>query len=234
MRKKHHLLLTFLVTLFALLDLSVCATGTYAWFVTKNTVDTSGISMKIYTQDLDLTYKIYKYLDDDKRAIDATDDPNGLVLTKYDSVITSRNENTAIILEFNISGEVPTGHNSFCLSAHCTNGYTDTRYLSNIIGLKFAVTDSITGNDADTLYHSATTYFNNAPVYTFKNNSTKVLDIDYSINNYSNYLHNGVLKLYLQLDYVPELVKQFEFSFDDISTTSFTNDLTLINCYIEA
>lgn len=231
--KKRHRLLTFLVTLFALFDLLVCGMGCYAWFVTKNTVSASGIQMRIYTQDLDLSYKIYKYSDDEKCAIDVTNQDDALALQEYDSVITSRNDNTPIIIEFNLRGEKITGDNSICLSVTCTDPATDTRYLSNIVGLKFATTTAITGDSTADIYDSAVNYFKDVNSYTFKNGDNKTSEIVYTATNYTSYIVNNVLKIYMQLDYEPSLVQQFEFSFDDVTTTSFTNDLTLMRFYIE-
>jgi hypothetical protein len=217
-------------TLFALFNLTTCFVGTYAWFVASQSTNAAEMQVQMYTHELDMSYRVYKYDDNVKAPVDATGTEGALILPEYDSVIVSRNENTAIILEFLVSG-IALGENiPLTISAYCSNNSASSRCISNIIALKFATISSITSYIAADIYTQAVDYFVDVDGSQFVNNGNKTQTITYALNDYAAELVNGALRLFIMIDYVPALVDSFEFSFDDASTTAFSNDLTSINC----
>lgn len=225
---KHTKLKTILATIVVIFNLFVCFAGTYAWFVTVQKQGASGMQVQMYTHELDMNYNVYKYSDDDKAPINATGLPGALSLVEYDSVIKSRNENTPIIIEFLITGMALGENIPIYINTHCNETQATTHYLSNIIELKFAVIDSIVSNDVEVIYNSATSYFSNVSGVKFREGNTKTQDVIYTLSNYNA---SNSLRLYIQLDYSEELIDTFEFTLSDSTTTTFLNDLTLIECY---
>lgn len=210
-------------------------TGTYAWFVMTRVNNASAMYVQMYTHELDMSYRVYKYDDNLKEAIDATGLPDALTLPKYDSVIKSRNVNTPIILEFIVTGVALEENIPLYINTHCQNTTTTDRVLSNIVQLQFSSINSITSSDTNIIYNESLNYFdeNSIPEITFKNGNNKTQDVVYTLTNYQDAVLNNSLKIYIKLDYSIDLIDQFEFSITDSTTTSFNNDLTLINCYTD-
>lgn len=226
---KHKNLKLFATTFLVIFNLFMCFAGTYAWFVVTKTNTANNLQVQMYTHELDMSYRVYKYSDDDKAPINATGLPDALSLVKYDSVIKSRNENTPIIIEFLITGMALEDNMPIYISTHCNETYATTNYLSNIIELKFGIIESIISDDANIVYNTATSYFNDISGVKFRQqNNTKVQDVVYTITNYNV---SSALRLYIQLDYSEELIDTFEFTLSDSTTTTFLNDITLIKCY---
>ena len=224
-----------LATALVLFDLFSCFAGTYAWFTAARTNEAASMQVQMYTHELDMSYRVYKYDDDLGAAINATGRPDALILKEYDSVIKSRNENMAIILEFNVTG-MDLGENiPLHINTHCSNDTTTARVMSNIVKLQFAPIASITSYDANTIYSQSVSYFdeNAVPEVTFKDGDTKSQDVVYSLTNYTDSIVNGSLRIYIKLDYSTELIDEFDFDITDVLTTSFANDLTLISCYTD-
>ena len=73
-------------------------------------------------------------------------------------------------------------------------------------------------------------YFSGIDANQFVNGGSKTTTITHLIDNYAAELVNGTLRLFVMIDYSPALIESFEFSFDDASTTVFSNDLISINC----
>lgn len=217
-------------TLFALFNLTTCFVGTYAWFVASQSANAAEMQVQMYTHELDMSYRVYKYDRDIMAPIDATGTEGALILPEYDSVIVSRNKNTALIIEFLVSG-IALGENiPLTISAYCSNNSVSSRCISNIITLKFATINSITSYNAADIYTQATNYFADVNGNQFVNNGNKTQTITYALNNYTSELVSGALRLFVMIDYAPTLVDSFEFSLDDATTTAFSNDLTSINC----
>ena len=230
---KHSGIKIMLATLVAIFNLAVCFAGAFAWYTATKVNNASNMQVQIYTHELDMSYRVYKYDDDLKEAINATGRQDALKLQEYDSVIKSRNVNTPIILEFMITG-MDLGENiPLYINTHCENGTTTDRVLSNIVQLQFATINSITTANANEIYSQSVSYFdeNSIPEITFKNGNNKTRDVVYNLTNYESSLLDGSLRIYIKLDYSISLIDQFQFSITDATTTSFANDLTLINCY---
>ena len=223
-------ILHFLVVFITMLDLITCGVQGLAWFTTSQTVDTVGMQMRIEATKLDLTYNVYKYIDEIKAAADVTEEPDAFTLAKYDSVILERNQNTSIIIrfEFNITATAP-----LYIISYCTEATANTHFLSNIVELKFGIIPNFTATTPNDIYTEAAAYFNNISPHTFKNGNSKELTLTYFVTNYSQYINQGKLDLFLQLDYSETLINDFTFSLEDSETTEFLNDLTLIRCYVE-
>ena len=131
----------FLVTALCIFNLFVCFSSVYAWFASSKVDEVSGLQVQIYTHELDMNYRVFKYSDDDKAGIEVTHQPDALTLQRYDSVIKSRNVNTPIILEFLISG-VALGENiPIDIVSHCTDATLTNKVISNIVKLQFASDD---------------------------------------------------------------------------------------------
>lgn len=221
----------FLVTTLCIFNLFVCFSSVYAWFASSKIDEVSGLQVQIYTHELDMSYRVFKYSDDDKAGIDVTHQQDALTLQRYDSVIKSRNVNTPIILEFLISG-VTLGENiPIDIVSHCTDATLTNKVISNIVKLQFAHID-INSNDSNTIYTTAVNHFktNNIQELQFKNNNVKSTEITYTLSNYTSYLEGMNLRLFIMIDYSETLVDSFTFDINDIQTTNFTNDLTSINC----
>lgn len=224
---------TFLATILVLFNLVICFTATIAWYVNQQIDDASGMQMQIYTHELDMAYRIYKYVDDEKSILDVTNRQDALTLQEYDSVIKSRNTNTPIILDFLLTG-VTIGENiPIYINTHCNNSTTTDRVLSNIVQLQFCVIPNLDEESVSSIYTSVLSYIdlNNVSPVTFKQGNTKNQDVLYTLSNYANLIEYGSLRIFIKIDYSEELIDDFEFSLSDSSSTSFLNDLTLINCY---
>ena len=74
-----------LATALVLFDLFSCFAGTYAWFTAARTNEAASMQVQMYTHELDMSYKVYKYDDDLGAAINATGRPDALILKEYDS-----------------------------------------------------------------------------------------------------------------------------------------------------
>lgn len=232
---KHGKIKIAAATSLVIFNLAICFAGAYAWFINAKHNDASDMAVKMYTHDLDMRYKVYKYVDDEKAIMDVTERNDAFALPEYDSVIRSRNEHTPIVIEFSVRGMALEDNIPLYINIHCTNTTTTDRVLSNIIQFQYAYNTGITSTDPEDIYSEAIEYFDNnsIAVTTFKNGNTKNQDIQYVLSNYTSYIVDGAIKLYIKVDYSESLIDSFEYSFADVTTTSFANDLTRINCYTE-
>lgn len=224
----------FLSLLLLLFNVAACFAGTWSWYVSTQQINASSFQLQIYAHELDMSYRVYKYDDDVKSAINVTGQADALVLQEYDSVFEDHNDHTPIIIEFMMTG-IDLGEDiPVYINTHCTNAIYNSRYISNIVELKFALINSITSSDPDDIYNDAVAHFQNVEGLTFVEGTTKNQDVVYTLDDYSEDILNGSLRLYIQLDYSVSLIHDnFSFSLSDITTTTFTNDLTMINCYTE-
>lgn len=232
---RHSGLKIALATLLAIFDLAACFAGAFAWFTAATVNNASNMQVQMRTHELDMSYLVYKYDDELKEAVNATGRPDALTLKEYDSVITSRNENTSIVLEFVITG-MDLGENiPLHINTHCSNDTTTDRVLSNIIQLQFAAISSISSSDANEIYSQSVSYFdeNHIPEVTFKTGNSKAQDVVYDLADYESSIIDGSLRLYIKLDYSISLIDEFDFNITDATTTSFANDITLISCYTD-
>ena len=234
---KHMNLKMFLGTLLTIFNLGTCGAATYAWFITARSNNASGFNVQMYTHELDMSYRVYKYDEELGHAINATGRPDALALPEYDSVITDRNAHTPVILEFVVTGMNLGEGIPLHIKTECGDSSTNSRSLSNIVQLRFSPISVISATDAQTIYNSAVNYFadpiNAVPAQCFKVGSNKELEIVYNLTDYDSELSDGALRIFVELDYSVALVSQFEFEFGDETTTSFDNDITWISCYTD-
>ena len=220
---------TVLATIMCIFNLFVCFSGVLAWFVAAKNNQASGMQVQMYTHELDMSYRVYKWSEDEKAIINATGRNDALELRDYDSVITDRNHHLPIIIEFLVTGVALGDNIPLEISTECGDTTTTNHVLSNIISLKFGVF-TLNSSDAATIYNTATTNFTSIDEECFVDGNTKNQTISARIEGYSDSIVNGALTLYIQLDYSMELIHSFTFDVTDSNTTTFTNDLVRINC----
>ena len=226
-RKGLKILTTTLVCIF---NLFVCFASAFAWFVVANRNDANQMQVEIYTHELDLSYRVLKYIDDEKAAVDVTGQPDALTLQDYDSVIKSRNVNTPIILEFWLSG-ITLGENTPINISSTLKSVVADYYLSDVIRLKFA-TFNVQATSANDVYYEVVDYFEDVTEVTFKTGNTKVNEVNYILDNYSSYLTSYGLDLFIMLDYSEDLIDALNISQLDLQTITFANDLKEISCSV--
>ena len=214
------------------MNLATAFVGVYAWFVSNRQSDASGMRIQMYTHELDLSYRVYKYSDEVKGVIEATNMPDAFTLLEYDSVFTDRNANTPIIVDFSLTGAILSENTPIQVVSSCTAINPATKALSNIMELKFALFTDI-GTEASAIWSDAVGYFENIAGNRFKVGNNKNTALTYTINNYSNYIENNTLHFFMQLNYASDLISEFEFDLTDSQTTAFSNDLTTISCNVE-
>ena len=232
---KHVKFKVALMTLMTVFNLAICFAGALAWFTAAKTNNASNMQVQMYTHELDMSYRVYKYSDDEKAIINATGRDDALSLQEYDSVFEFRNANTPIIIEFAITGmdlgeNIPVYIDALCNAASTVY---NAKLISNIIELKFGVFNSITSSDPTTIYNSALMYFNSIESIKFVSGTSKTTTVSYQLNNYASQLLDGSLRLYIKLDYSKTLIDtNFKpyFDFTDADTMTFDNDLTWIRC----
>jgi hypothetical protein len=213
-----------------LFNLVACIAATFAWFVAAKQNNTSGMQVQIDTYDLSITCNIYKYDDDIKAAVDATNDADAFSFRQYDSVFTSRNEKNSVILVFTITGTLVEALSPITVDVHCTDQTTTNRVTSNIFYVKQGLFN-ISENTANSIYNSATSSFENISESTFVNNSQKSQNVTFVVSNYANYVSRNALKVYIEMNYSETLAGSFSYNLADLNTTSFSNDITRISCH---
>lgn len=225
--KRKGLKITF-ATIMCIFNLFVCFSGVLAWFAAAQRNNVAGMQVQIMTHELDMSYRVFKYSDDEKAGVEVTGQQHALELQKYDSVITTRNDNTPIILEFLLSG-VSLGEN-IPISITTTRNQSDAsvKAISNIIKFQFAPLE-INSDNPDTIYTTAISSLQSEPEVVFEDGETEIV---YELTNYSSYLTGAGLILFIMLDYSEDLIDNFRDSFDitDSTTVAFTNDLLNIVC----
>lgn len=218
-----------LAAVMCIFNLFVCFSGILAWFSAANKDDVAGMQVQMYTHELDMSYRVFKYSDDEKAGVEVTGQQDALELQKYDSVITNRNENTPIILEFLLNG-VSLGENlPISITTSRSQSDSTVQAISNIIKLQFAPLD-INSDDESVIYDTAVSYFKNQQDESiFEDGETEVT---YELTNYTSHLTPAGLTLFIMLDYSEELIENFKDNFDitDSTTVAFTNDLLNIVC----
>ena len=218
-----------LATVMCIFNLFVCFSGVLAWFTAAQRNSASGMQVQVMAHELDMSYRVFKYSDDEKAGVEVTGQQDALELQKYDSVITSRNENTPIILEFLLSG-MDLGENlPITITTSRNQSDATVQAISNIIKLQFAPLE-INSDDESVIYSTAVSYFRNqADGAIFEDGETEV---NYELNNYSSHLTPAGLTLFIMLDYSEDLIENFKDNFDitDSTTVAFTNDLKEIVC----
>lgn len=218
-----------LATIACIFNLFVCFSGVIAWFTASQKNETAGMQVQMYTHELDMSYRVFKYSDDEKAGVEVTGQQDALELQKYDSVITSRNENTPIILEFLLSG-MDLGENlPINITTSRSQSDSTVQAISNIIKLQFAPLE-INSDDGSVIYDTAVSYFRNQQDESiFEEGETEVT---YELTNYSSHLTSAGLTLFIMLDYSEELIEKFKDNFDitDSTTVAFSNDLLNIVC----
>lgn len=134
----------------ALFNLMSSFLGTYAWYTSSDKIDAAGMQVQMYTHELDMSYKVYKYSEEEKGIINATNQRDALTLNEYDSVFKDRNGYTPIIIEFLLTGIALEDNLPISITTHCNNNTPSDKVTSNIIELKFGL-PSISSTSPETL-----------------------------------------------------------------------------------
>ena len=215
-----------LATIMCIFNLFVCFSGVMAWFAAAKRNDVQGMQIQMEGHELNMSYRVFKYSDDYKAGVEVTARQDALEMQKYDSVITSRNEHTPIILEFLLTG-VSLGENlPINITTTRSQSNANAKYISNIIKLQLAPL-TINSNNSDVIYTTAISALQNEPEVVF---DAGELETTYVLNNYSSHLTSAGLTLYIMMDYSEDLVSNFTFDIHNTLTTSFQNDLLSISC----
>ncbi len=220
--------LTCAALLFSL-NLATIFTSVYAWFTAVRKNGASGMSIQMYAHELDLRYQVYKYSDEAKSVINATDRQDALTLLEYDSVFKDRNDNTPILVEFTLLGGAINDGSSIRVTTTCSNASATAKALSNIIELKFALLTP-ESSDPASLWSEAIDSFESVNGKRFKVGNAKNLSVTYTIENYGASLANDGLHFFMLINYAEDLIEDFDFDLFDSQTTAFSNDLTTIAC----
>jgi len=215
-----------LATVMCIFNLFVCFSGVFAWFTAAHRNEASGMQVQMEGHELDLSYRVFKYSDDYKAGVEVTARQDALEMQKYDSVITSRNEHTPIILEFLLTGASLGENLPINITTTRSQSNANAKYISNIIKLQLAPL-TINSDNPDTIYTTAISSLQSEPEVVF---DAGELETTYVLNNYSSYLTSAGLTLYIMMDYSEDLVSNFTFDIHDTLTTSFQNDLLSISC----
>jgi len=192
---------------------------TFAWFAMNDTVQSSGLTISVNKQNLFFNYTVYHYNIDSKEYL-ATDDFD---LRPYDMIIKNRNEHISIIIKLEVFGEAIDKHKDIDIHFLCSDQNSDTMSLSNVLEFKVGLFD-ILSTDIETIYTSSETAFTEINALMFKTNS-KIVDLSYTLTNYTNHIIDDKLFVYVQINYNDDLAEEFNTITADDLTTGTTTDL---------
>ena len=197
------------------------ATTVFAWFAMNDTVETSGMQISVGLDNVSFDYTIYQY---DYDTNTYTDEGN-LALRPDDTIITSRNTNTAIIIKLMITGEVLSTHDDIIVNFLCSDTQLNTMSLSNVLEFKATCLDLQDQQAAQNIYTAAVAQFTNVQAKTFygQQKLTK-LSFVFSYTEYSNYITaEQILPLYIKIDYNEPLIGNINTTVD---ATTFNTIIT--------
>ena len=209
-----------------LIIVAVCLTTVlFAWFSKNTQVNNGGLYFKVQQGEINiLNTTIYKYDADDKEYITTND----FILRPYDTIIKDRNLHSALILKIAASGEAIGQGKNLSINLLCHDSQANTMSLSNVIEFRVG-TFNINGTN-QTIYSTVETSLANAAIYKFKTN-TKVTEISCTLSNYNNYVINGVLSIYVYINYNEQLADGIDtLTSADLDTTiTFISDIYELN-----
>ena len=208
-----------------ILALLCLTTVAFAWFSNNKNAAGTGLNITISQNTISTDYINY-YYDNENKIFEET---TSFELRAYDMIITNRNIHTAIITKLTISGQAITENQNITFNFLCRDAQSNTMSLSNVIGFKIGLFD-ISSTAAEDIYLAAEENFTEINENKFLNN-TKTTQISYTLNNYSDYVVDNQLTVYLQTNYSATLIEQFNnLTAEDFETViNFNADIYELN-----
>lgn len=211
--------------------------ATVAWFYINESVDNSGFEISVTNVDVSLFYKFYKY--NEENTIIETTNLSQLSLKAYDTVIVEKNVLNTIVINFDIGGsKIENQSGEITITATCKTptleeGDTEAdvvkyHLLSNIIQFQL-IPMNITSTEPETIFDTIFTASrrttNPYTKYTFvdldDNTRSNQVEISFNPSSYSSQINNGILSVYVVVDYSEELINK---NFDDLTITTELSD----------
>ena len=204
-----------------ILILICLTTVAFAWFSNNKNAAGTGLDITIEQNSISFDYINY-YYDNENRTFEET---TNFDLRAYDMIITNRNIHTAIITKLIISGQAVAGQQNITFNFLCRDNQSNTMSLSNVVSFKIGLFN-ISSTTAEDIYLAVEENFKDIAENKFLN-TTKNIQISYTLSNYSDYVTNNQLIVYLQTDYSVSLMEQFNnLTTEDFETTiSFNADI---------
>ena len=200
----------------------ICLTTTvFAWFAMNDKVETSGMQISVGLDNVSFDYTIYQY---DYDTNTYTDEGN-LALRPYDTIIISRNTNTAIIVKLMITGEVINTHDDIIVNFLCSDTQLNTMSLSNVLEFKAALLDITDQSSAQSIYTTAASQFLDKQAKTFYGQQKLTqLSFVFSYSEYGSHINaDQMLPLYIEIDYSETLIGNINTTVD---ATTFNTIIT--------
>lgn len=207
--------------------------GTIAWFSSNTQVMATGCSITVYADDTELSYSIYRFdIDQNYPVYLSDDDATGFVLNQYDVVFKERNKYNPLYLEISLAGASlgSSGSLSFVLQRDTSISPMDANnYLSSSFTsvTKFAIgTNSSIQSGIYNPMNSVNDTWNNLNAAFFARDSldqlatqsftsgtsghyTKYDSLTFSVNYDSSDFVNGVLYIFLYINYDSTLAENY-------------------------
>jgi len=210
----------FFATSMVIFNLLVVFVGAWAWFVNLRKLSGDEMNIRIEANELNLQYNIYKFDMDLKEITEV----NNLELNPYDTIISERNSQNAIIIKTTLQSNLFNGKSSFDIDIkiHCTNeSPTNTDCLSDIVCFKFAPLN-ISDTEIEDIYNQALADLENETLRTFYT-TVKLNDIDFNINAP---IINNKITIYSVFNYEDTLITNKNYDFRNPPT--LVNDIEYI------
>lgn len=208
--------------LYVMLVFFVLVTASVAWFVTTDNNKAYNMTVHTTTELLDVQAVVYKYDADTDKYVDVTELPDAYILNQYDSVITERNVNTALVVQLTVSGNAIIQHKQLFCKLSCTEVSKTSHYISNITYTDLQFAD---GTDIDSICKAFNTTIVNKKSWVQTNKET---EINYIIDNYV--VDNDRIIFYLILNYDEDIIEEIgRIELDDLEVNhDYLSDLTEI------
>lgn len=184
-----------IVCAFSLCIFSLLASfaGSYAWFFANNQVTATDAKVKVYYDDIEAKFFLYKFSTDNNLGSDKNEKGETLTienfaLNTYDTIFKSKNQYTPGLLRVQVTGSalLPNGRLDISLKrddavdAAWTERTKLDHYISSIVGFKAGLDDDLydtlvdtdLDNPIDSMFKEAVSTFRNGDYKTFTSYTT--------------------------------------------------------------